>query len=692
MNIEQKLLSIIKNHYRTIVACFILLAMFSAATARFSVEHSIESWVDKSSDHYQQYQRMVAEFGDDATLFVAYDRADLTSNDLADYQSLIEHIRASEGVDTVYDPVDMFLLNLEGDNLDEIVIDDLKKTFAQRPSDFRNVLMSADMKTLGILIILDQEFESLHPRIVNEVKQGLAEIGLRCHFAGTGYFSEVLSESLTHDLTVVISGLVIITILVLLWFLRSPVVLVCVIAGIGISLLFTLALTSMMGIQFNLLTLILYPLVFCIGITGSIHLFSRREQGLWHLESAFNKIFKPSVVTMITTIVGCAAFIIAPQTVVRDMGLVFPVAISISYLVMIIFVPSAYLLLSNNRALPPLFVSSSASSYPRKNIIINLLLICTAIVAVFQLHKLRTEPDAIYFFSPDSELVQSYQFIEDRLAGLLIVDMIVGTTDGRSVMTQGNLEQISRLVKNARSLPGLTTIISPLDWLQSYKEAAVMPELKQAYISNDRATMRITFRFRSTSGPSYRANIDGLNRLWNEYDHPGLTMHITGLLPLILEAQDALLKTQAVVFPVILILMTLVLSFIIRSPKVLLCACLANILPLIIMAGAMVMLEIPVNSINLFVVSVMLGVIVDDTVHLLYAWKQNASIERAMHEVKPALWITTLTIVLAFTSLLFSSLRPVAQFGLLSAIAVIIAYLCDVYMLPMLLGRRKLSA
>jgi len=689
MTIELGLLHLMNHHYRSIVAGFLLLAIACAWMADFRVEHSIESWIDKTSDSYQQYQRLITEFGDDATLLAVYDRADLTSDNLPDYQSFIDQIRANEAVSVVYDPVEMFLLNLKGEDMDEDVIDDLKKMFSHRPTDFRNVLMSQDMKTLGVLIILKQDLEMLHPQIVQEVKQGLSRLGLHCHFAGTSYFSEMLSASLIHDLSIVITGLVIIAILVLLWFFRSVLVVACVMSGIGTSLLCTLALTSMMDIRFNLLTLILYPLVFCIGVTSSIHLFSRRDQGRWILEGAFKKIFKPTIITMITTIIGCSAFIFAPQTVVRNMGLIFPPAIFITYFVMMIFVPSLWRLLTNNQQLPSLPIMSTGHYFPRRNSMVSLFLFCATILALFQLPKLRTEPDAIYFFKEDSEVIQSYQYIENRLAGLMVVDMVIETHDGTLVTTRDKIQQIGKFIKSVHNLPGLTTVISPLDWLNSVTEDIVMPELKQAYLSDDERSMRLTFRFRSLSATPYTAIIDDLERLWLENSPPGLRMHITGLLPLILEAQDALLKSQAMVFPVILILMTLMLATIIRSLKVWLSACLANLLPLVIMAGAMAALEIPINSINLFVLSVMLGVIVDDTIHLLHAWNKTGSIDDAMLEVKPALWITTLTIVLAFASLLFSSLRPVLQFGLLSVIAVSIAYLCDVFLLPLLLNKKR---
>ncbi len=692
MSLEQSLLNLIGRSYRVIVIVFLAMAIACAGLIDFKVENSIKSWVDTDSEGYQQYQRFITEFGDDATLLAVYSYADLTSVNLDEYLSFIEQIKKNNAVSAVFDPVDMFLLNPDGSSLNTSIVDDLKTSFKQRPPDFRNVLMSKDMTTLGILILLSQDHEQTHPEIVHEVEQHLSNMGLHSRFAGTSYFSDTLSQSLTHDLTLVITGLITMSILILLWFFRSPVVVVCVIAGIGISLLYTLVFTSVLQIKFNLLTLILYPLVFCIGITTSIHLFSRRDEGIWKFESAYKKIFKPTLITMITTIIGCGAFIFAPQTIVRDMGFVFPVAISITYFVMLIFVPSAYLMLAKHRRLLPLPISSIAGLSARKNIIVSFFLFIIAIVAVSQLSKLRTEPDAIYFFPPDAELIQSYKVIEEKLTGLMVVDMMVETVDGTLITTEKNTTNVKYFLGEARQLAELTDIVSPLDWLNTYKEEIITPELKQAYLSNDKKSMRITFRFKNISDVPFEDTINKLQGLWDKHKAPALMMHISGLLPMILEAQDALLKTQALVFPVILVLMTVVLFLIFPSPGVLLSACLANILPLIIMAGAMALFEIPVNSINLFVASVMLGVIVDDTIHLLYAWNKTDSIEHAMSEVKPALLITTLTIVLAFSSLLFSSLRPVSQFGLLSIVAVIVAYLCDVYLLPLLLNRIKVQA
>jgi len=106
----------------------------------------------------------------------------------------------------------------------------------------------------------------------------------------------------------------------------------------------------------------------------------------------------------------------------------------------------------------------------------------------------------------------------------------------------------------------------------------------------------------------------------------------------------------------------------------------------------MVWLAIPVNAINLFVGSVILGLVVDDAIYLLHAYRETGDIDAALAEVGSALGITSISVGLAFASLAFSELVPIRQFGLLSAIAVACAWACDVCLLPTLIGLRRRTA
>ncbi|MEQ8663599.1 MAG: hypothetical protein RLW62_22505, partial [Gammaproteobacteria bacterium] len=157
----------------------------------------------------------------------------------------------------------------------------------------------------------------------------------------------------------------------------------------------------------------------------------------------------------------------------------------------------------------------------------------------------------------------------------------------------------------------------------------------------------------------------------------------------ILEAQDRLLVIQSHMLPLVLAIISLILLLALRSVRVLLPALLANLLPLLLTAGCMAWFAVPINSINLFVGSVMLGIVVDDTVHLLHAWRTSGSIDMALAEVGQALWITSITVGLAFSTLAVSELVPIRQFGLLSMVAVGSAWLCDTCLLPTLLMQRK---
>ena len=305
------------------------------------------------------------------------------------------------------------------------------------------------------------------------------------------------------------------------------------------------------------------------------------------------------------------------------------------------------------------------------------------------LPKLKTNPDAFYFFNQDSELIHSYRWIEDHLTGMLAVDLIIQSTDERNLSTTEHLTQLQTFTKTLRRQTDLSTILSGVKWLEIGIPSAIIPGLEKALVSKNKKTTRLVLRYRSTGDRTYTEIENDLNQLWSKTDHDGLEMQITGLLPLILKSEDELLKTQLIVFPAVLLVMCLALLVLMRSFQILLLAVIANFIPLLITAGVMVLFKISINSINLFVVSIILGITVDNTIHLLFAWQQKRSFDQALTAVLPALWTTSIIVGLAFVALLLSNLAPVMEFGWLSIVVVTSAYLCDRYLLPFLVNLRR---
>jgi len=120
-----------------------------------------------------------------------------------------------------------------------------------------------------------------------------------------------------------------------------------------------------------------------------------------------------------------------------------------------------------------------------------------------------------------------------------------------------------------------------------------------------------------------------------------------------------------------------------------------NLLPILVTLGFMGLLEIPLNTATVTVAGIALGLVVDDTIHLLHAWVEArnagativAATERMLHHVGRPVLVTSVAVGAGFGVFAFSPFRPTLFFGLLIAVTAVTALLCDLGLLPALLLR-----
>ena len=175
--------------------------------------------------------------------------------------------------------------------------------------------------------------------------------------------------------------------------------------------------------------------------------------------------------------------------------------------------------------------------------------------------------------------------------------------------------------------------------------------------------------------------------------------HATGTTPLIAAALDDVSRGQiaSLSLAVVPILSIMIVAF--RSVSVGLIALLPNALPLVVFFGALGWLGIPLNLSTSLVACVVLGIAVDDTIHLFARLRQNvtnghwgqAAIERTLDELIQPVTLTSAGLAAGFCTLSFATLKSQAEFGLLAAGTLIFAWLLDLSFTPALAWRCGLA-
>ena len=120
-----------------------------------------------------------------------------------------------------------------------------------------------------------------------------------------------------------------------------------------------------------------------------------------------------------------------------------------------------------------------------------------------------------------------------------------------------------------------------------------------------------------------------------------------------------------------------------------------NVLPLAILAIFMSLLDIPLDVSTAMITPIMLGIAMDDTIHLVHKYRKSKRVQgtvevrmnNAMHYTGSALLSTTIALVGGFLIIASSATPSVRDFGALCAITVAIALITDIFYLPALLKK-----
>ena len=174
---------------------------------------------------------------------------------------------------------------------------------------------------------------------------------------------------------------------------------------------------------------------------------------------------------------------------------------------------------------------------------------------------------------------------------------------------------------------------------------------------------------------------------------PGVDVVATGELPLVLESQRHLLSTLGLSLTLTFVVIAAILRGLLPSTRLTLLALAPNLWPVAGVVGLMGWLGTPLDVATVMVASVALGLAVDDTIHTLGHFRELApehgrfeAVAATLERTAPSYVLTGLILGAGFGVCTLSDFGPTARFGALSALAIALAVLGDLFLLPALLA------
>ncbi len=454
--------------------------------------------------------------------------------------------------------------------------------------------------------------------------------------------------------------------------------------------------------------------------------------------------FAPSLYTGLTTTVAFGSLMFTDIVPVQDFGLLMLVGVLVSLFMAYLFFPSLLLLMgrgqikSNNKQLlqrtPRIttFFSQLVTRFYQRILIIAIIVM---VVAGYGVSRLSLDNRFIDYFKTHTDIYQGMLDIDQRLGGTIPFDVIVKFQPyeveeideeddffsededypERYWVTPDKLEVVRKLQDYIQSLEQTGKVMSlanlelvameftggePLGALEIVGILGVIPkdvrkELVDPYISPYSGEMLISVRVKE-SGPSFSRD-EYLNKIKkyaiDELGLPVDTVHTTGMLVLFNNMLTHLFDSQLRTFLYVVGLIFLMIWILLRSIRLGIIGLLPNMLAAVSVLAVMGFLNIPLDLMTITIAAIVIGIGVDNAIHYLHRFKLEykatgdviAAVERSHSSIGSAIYFTSITIIAGFTILAFSSFMPTVYFGLFTSLAMLLALIANLMILPSLL-------
>jgi hypothetical protein len=742
--------SLTRRQPRAVLTVLVALTLALGAAAPFTRwDANPDLLTVEGSPELAAYRDYLAAFGSDELLVIAFEHPDLLGPEgLATLRSLTDRLAELEGVeavaslDTVYDlafgPFGPFAAPLVPDALDAAPPAAELLARARALPMARDGLVDAAGRTFAIVVKpqasgLGADARRTQRAVLEGVDAVLARpefAGIAFHLAGSPVFNRELERLNTRDnalFTPVAAGLV--TVLLALA-LRGGVVTVLAMACVAGTVAWVRGSMTLLGVDLNTTTSLLAPLLMVLSVCVVVHVLARYQceraagrSAAAAVDEIEAHVFLPAALTALTTAIGFVSLLVSPIPSVRTFGLFSALGAGVAFGLGAVAVPAALRVFepagraAGRDRVAALLGGIARFSEQRAGAILAATAALT-LAGIAALPSLRVSTHDGEFFPPDHPLNRAYDFIETRLGGITPLEVVFESERPAGLRDPAALAAIVRVQDFLDAAPETLRGASIADWVAQAQRALEGPEapalpldaagLERAafvleavaaddlpyWVRDDWKTARISSRSLALDSAQ---NALLLSRVEAATEAavagiPGLSATVTGLVPVFARMEEYLLRSQIQSFATALLAIYVVFAVLLRSAGWALVAMVPNVVPVVLTLAWMALARIPLDVVTVMIASITLGVVVDDTLHLLHGFQlaraeglaPGAAMGEALAKSGHALVFTALVLALGFATLALSEFRPTARFGELTAVTIALALAAELLLLPAL--------
>ena len=514
------------------------------------------------------------------------------------------------------------------------------------------------------------------------------------------------------------------------------------------AVLFMIGLLGLLNWQVTVISSNFISLMLILTLSMNIHLIVRYRQLSSSCVNQYDAIsmttcqmVRPCLYTALTTIVAFASLIFSDIKPVIDFGYMMTFGLIVTFVASFILLPSILLLLKKVESHEHdnsqfWFTKLLANLTINKGKYIILITITILLSTIYGISQLRVENSFINYFKSNTEIYKGMKQIDEKLGGTTPLDIIIKFEDPSQVsdddefgdglldddsdiesqwFTIKKINKIKKVHDYLDSLPEIGKVLSlastirvaeqlnedkelnSMEMALLYKRVPV--EVKNMavnpYISIESNEARISARILDSKADLRRNDL--INKIQydmeKKLDFKKESYFLTGILILYNNMLQSLFDSQILSLGFVMVGIFLMFMVLFKSVMLSIIGIIPNLLAATFVLGLMGLINLPLDMMTITIAAIAIGIAVDNSIHYIYRFREEyestkdyeLSLYRSHDSIGRAIFFTSITIIFGFSILVLSNFVPTIIFGLLTGLAMLIALLAVLTLLPKLL-------
>ena len=505
-----------------------------------------------------------------------------------------------------------------------------------------------------------------------------------------------------------------------------------------IGVMWTFGILGLLEYEITVLTALIPPLIIVIGIPNCIFLINKYQHEVnkhgnkaKSLQRVITKVGNATLMTNTTTASGFATFVITQSKLLTEFGTVASLSIMAIFVLCLLIIPIIYSFMPMpkekhlehlNRQWINRLGDWIEKTVKHKSITIysfSLILLITSIIGIYQI---ETTGSLLEDMPKSAEFFKDIEFYEKEFNGVMPLEILVNTKRKKGVLKRSTLKRMNELELLIEDIPELSKPISIVGLVKYAKQAYYngnpkyyqLPTAQEntfilSYAKNTTNDVSLLKNYVDSTGQYARittfmknAEIEKMERIEEQlkekiakiFPEDQYEVTLTGKAYLFQKGTRFLIRNLILSLALAIVLISLFMAYMFRSFRMIIISLIPNLLPLLITAGMMGYLGVPIKPSTILVFSIAFGISVDDTIHFLAKyrqelianhWRIKKSIFAALRETGISMFYTSIVLFFGFSVFITSNFGGTVALGALISGTLLLAMMANLLLLPVLL-------